>query len=139
MKTTLGTGFRRGTEASGERRFMTQPSGANSFDDARQCSAAEYLRRAHDANVAGNPVLSMHLYLAAFERSVAEDGAASEAVLAGLREAWSLASGRLPNISSRSSRPISQATRSPSAPRISKGSPLTSWRSSGFPAATSRR
>lgn len=55
-------------------------------------SASEYLRRASQAYAAGNPVLAMHLYMAAFERGKRPDGTApDEDIVDGMKRAWRLA------------------------------------------------
>ena len=58
----------------------------------RQEQPDDYLQRATQAYTAGDDVLAMHLYLAAFEQAtVAGMPSAHDAVVDGLREAWSLA------------------------------------------------
>ncbi len=59
--------------------------------DDFQSSAAEYLRRAKEACNAGDSLLGMHLYLAAFEKAAKDSSAPSEEALVGLRNAWALA------------------------------------------------
>lgn len=55
-------------------------------------SSAEYLRRAAQACAAGDAVLGMHLYLAAFEQARHDDDPVpSEDALGGLKQAWLLA------------------------------------------------
>ncbi len=66
-------------------------SNAPSRDDKRSNDTAEYIRRAVAANDAGDAVLSMHLYLAAFEEAAAASDIPSEAAIHGLKEAWALA------------------------------------------------
>lgn len=63
-----------------------------SHNDEYGSPADEYLSRAAQACAAGNAVLGMHLYLAAFERAQRPDGGVpDEAALNGLKQAWSLA------------------------------------------------
>lgn len=62
-----------------------------SRDDENLSATAEYLRRAGAASEAGDAVLSMHLYLAAFEEAAVSSDAPSEAALRGLKQAWMLA------------------------------------------------
>jgi len=54
-------------------------------------SYREYLNRALRACEEGDAVLSMHLYLAAYERSIQELHTADPAVIEGMRHAWALA------------------------------------------------
>lgn len=64
------------------------PSQSDEYDN----SFSEYLRRAAQACTAGDAVLGMHLYLAAFERAQHADGSApDEEALDGLKQAWRLA------------------------------------------------
>lgn len=70
---------------------MASLNGQHIPEDERHRSASEYLKWANDANDAGNSTLSMHLYLAAFERLMVEDGSASPEGLNALRKAWDLA------------------------------------------------
>lgn len=51
----------------------------------------EYLARAKQACSTGDVVLGLHLYLAAYERSLQEDSTPNALVLEGLRQAWVLA------------------------------------------------
>ena len=67
-------------------------NGAPSHNDDMGSSVGEYLQRASSANAEGNPVLAMHLYLAAFERGRHIDGdVPSEAAIGALKRAWRLA------------------------------------------------
>lgn len=66
------------------------PSGA-SFQDSRSNSSAAYLQRAASAVEAGDSILGIHLYLAAYERALQEGLVPSEEALAGMNEAWNLA------------------------------------------------
>ncbi|MEQ3362685.1 ribonucleotide reductase subunit alpha [Raoultibacter massiliensis] len=54
-------------------------------------TAAEYLRRAAQACAAGDAVLGMHLYLAAFEKATHGAYMPNDAAIDGLRQAWRLA------------------------------------------------
>lgn len=72
----------------------------NGYDDARsrderpgggEGSVADFLDRARTASESGDAALSMHLYLAAFERAAKEGEAPAEDVLLGLKQAWALA------------------------------------------------
>lgn len=60
-------------------------------DDENSNATAEYLKRAAAASEAGDAVLSMHLYLAAFEQAAALSDIPSEDALRGLKQAWALA------------------------------------------------
>lgn len=63
-----------------------------SHNDNLGNSAKDYLERATQAYASGNPVLAMHLCLAAFERGVHDDGSAPEEVaIEALRRAWGIA------------------------------------------------
>ncbi len=65
---------------------------APSHNDDMGSSVGEYLQRASSANAEGNPVLAMHLYLAAFERGRRLDGQLPcEAAIGALKRAWRLA------------------------------------------------
>lgn len=57
----------------------------------RSGSVADFLARAHEARSSGDDLLSMYLYLAAFERSSKESNAPAEDALLGIKEAWALA------------------------------------------------
>ena len=57
----------------------------------RAGSVADFLARAHEARSSGDDLLSMYLYLAAFERSSKESDAPAEDALLGIKEAWALA------------------------------------------------
>lgn len=65
----------------------SSPSQNDDFDN----SSADYLRRAAQACAAGDAVLGLHLYLAAFEKGVHSAPVPSDETLEGLRQAWSLA------------------------------------------------
>lgn len=54
-------------------------------------SHVEYLARAVQARSSGDVVLALHLYLAAYERSLQESPHSDEAVIEGLHQAWDLA------------------------------------------------
>ncbi|MBR5259117.1 MAG: ribonucleotide reductase subunit alpha [Eggerthellaceae bacterium] len=62
-----------------------------SHNDNRENSTADYLQRAVAASAAGDAVLSMHLYLAAFEEAAACSDIPSEDAMRGLKQAWALA------------------------------------------------
>ena len=67
-------------------------NGAPSHNDDMGSSVGEYLQRASSANAEGNPVLAMHLYLAAFERGRHAGGdVPCEAAIGALKRAWRLA------------------------------------------------
>lgn len=71
--------------------FENDANTSPSHNDEYNNPASEYLKRAAQACAAGNDVLGMHLYLAAFEQSQRDEGPTpSEAALNGLREAWRL-------------------------------------------------
>lgn len=57
-------------------------------------TSKEYLRRAVQACDAGDVVLGIHLYLAAFEKAQAMRGNPDSATIEGLKKAWSLACSR---------------------------------------------
>lgn len=54
-------------------------------------TSADYLRRAAQARAAGDAVLGMHLYLAAFEKATHGTYVPDSAAIDGLRQAWHLA------------------------------------------------
>lgn len=62
-----------------------------SRDDETPNATLDYLNRAAAASSSGDAVLSMHLYLAAFEQAVALSDVPSEDALRGLKQAWALA------------------------------------------------
>ncbi|RDB61261.1 ribonucleotide reductase subunit alpha [Gordonibacter sp. 28C] len=64
------------------------PSQNDEYDNS---SAADYLRRAALACAAGDAVLGMHLYLAAFEKGARNAYAPDDEAVDGLRQAWALA------------------------------------------------
>ena len=64
------------------------PSQNDEYDNS---SAADYLHRAALACAAGDAVLGMHLYLAAFEKGARNAYAPDDEAVDGLRQAWALA------------------------------------------------
>ena len=72
---------------------MTDSLGANEVPNQSDCSESynDYLLRAVQACESGDLVLGMHLYLAAYEKAVADPEIPDGMALAGLREAWNLA------------------------------------------------
>ena len=64
---------------------------ASGYEDDCGNTSAEYLRRAVQACEAGDSVLGMHLYLAAFEKAQAGANSPDTAAVEGLKRAWSLA------------------------------------------------
>ncbi|MEG0505801.1 MAG: ribonucleotide reductase subunit alpha, partial [Raoultibacter sp.] len=64
------------------------PSQNDEYDNN---SSTDYLRRAAQASAAGDAVLGMHLYLAAFEQGTRGVYAPDDEAIDGLRQAWSLA------------------------------------------------
>lgn len=66
----------------------SSPSQNDEYDNN---SAADYLHRAAQACTAGDAVLGMHLYLAAFEKGTHGTYAPDEEAVDGLRQAWKLA------------------------------------------------
>ena len=65
----------------------SSPSQNNEFDS----SCAAYMRRAVKACAAGDEELGLHLYLAAYERGIRENGEADSDASFALRKAWVLA------------------------------------------------
>lgn len=65
----------------------SSPSQNNEFDS----SCAAYLRRAVKACAAGDEELGLHLYLAAYEKGIRENGGADADAAFALRKAWVLA------------------------------------------------
>ena len=63
-------------------------------DDDSTSAMKDYLDRARAASEAGDALLSVHLYLAAFEQSRHQSDIPSEDALLGLKEAWALAYGQ---------------------------------------------
>lgn len=59
--------------------------------DGSEKSIADFLNRAKSASDSGDDLLSMYLYLAAFEESSAQNPSPSEAAISGLKSAWVLA------------------------------------------------
>lgn len=51
----------------------------------------DYLKRAEEANDSGDFLLSMYLYLAAFQKSFGMGGEPSDAAIFGLKQAWAIA------------------------------------------------
>lgn len=72
---------------------MTDNRGPNDLSNQSNCSESynAYLNRAAHACEMGDLVLGMHLYLAAYEKAVADPDIPDGMALAGLREAWHLA------------------------------------------------
>lgn len=72
--------------------FENDANSSPSHNDEHDNASAEYLQRAARACAAGDAVLGMHLYLAAFEQAQQEgDPLPPEEALGGLKQAWSLA------------------------------------------------
>lgn len=65
--------------------------GAPHHEEDKNNSKVDYLKRAAAADEAGDSLLSMYLYLAAFQQAVREDSAPNEAAITGLKQAWALA------------------------------------------------
>lgn len=61
------------------------------FQDNRSNSSAAYLQRAASAVEAGDNILGIHLYLAAYERALCEGFVPSNEAMAGMEKAWDLA------------------------------------------------
>lgn len=59
--------------------------------DEHRILSTEYLARARAAETGGDAVLSMYLYLAAFEEAAVDSADPSEDALTGLKQAWVLA------------------------------------------------
>ena len=72
---------------------MAENFETNEMPNRNDCSETYdgYLKRAADACEAGDLVLGMHLYLAAYEKAVIDPDIPDGMALAGLREAWHLA------------------------------------------------
>ncbi|MBR0403925.1 MAG: ribonucleotide reductase subunit alpha [Eggerthellaceae bacterium] len=72
---------------------MTDNFETNEMPNRNDCSESYngYLKRAADACEAGDLVLGMHLYLAAYEKAVIDPNIPDGMALSGLREAWHLA------------------------------------------------
>lgn len=68
-------------------------SSASGCEGESDNTSKDYLRRAVQACDAGDAVLGMHLYLAAFEKAQTMPGAPDSAAVEGLKTAWSLACG----------------------------------------------
>ena len=114
---------------------MLENADANSTPsrgDDRGNSSADYLRRAVQACAAGNAVLGMHLYLAAFEKASASSGAPEEDAIDGLKQAWALAC----RFKERSLAEYIFETKWRGAPSSCSAWRWTSWRSSASRART---
>jgi hypothetical protein len=61
------------------------------FQDDLSNSSEELLLRATSAIESGDPLLGVHLYLAAFERATTGDAAPTDAALEGMQRAWNIA------------------------------------------------
>ena len=70
---------------------LNEPLGTPNQNDAQNNQSLDYLNKAADACAAGDLVLGMHLYLAAYEKAVGDPDSPSTIALASLREAWHLA------------------------------------------------
>ncbi len=68
-------------------------SNASGREEDRDNTTADYLRRAAQACDAGDAVLGMHLYLAAFEKAQVTTDVSDVAAVEGLKKAWTLACG----------------------------------------------
>ncbi len=60
-------------------------------EDDRNNAKIDYLKRAAAADESGDSLLSMYLYLAAFQQATREDPVPNEAAITGLKQAWALA------------------------------------------------
>lgn len=69
-----------------ENKDKSTPQQNDSFNNV-----LDYLNRAAAADEAGDALLSMYLYLAAFEQKTVNGDAPSEDVITGLKQAWALA------------------------------------------------
>lgn len=65
--------------------------GSLSQGDGKSPRIADFLKLAKDADASGDSVLSMHLYLAAFQKSAKMGSGPSEDAVNGLKQAWVLA------------------------------------------------
>lgn len=70
---------------------MLENTEHNMSSDEHRILSAEYLNRARAAETGGDAVLSMYLYLAAFEEGAADSAEPSDEALTGLKQAWVLA------------------------------------------------
>lgn len=60
-------------------------------NESKQDSKPDYLKRAKEAKDSGDALLSMYLYLAAFQKALEGKDVPSEDALFGLKQAWALA------------------------------------------------
>lgn len=65
--------------------------GAPRREDDANNARVDYLKRAAAADEAGDSLLSMYLYLAAYQQATREDPIPNEAAITGLKQAWALA------------------------------------------------
>ena len=73
---------------------MTENLGVNDMPDNNNDTSdsyGEYFQRAAAACASGDEVLGMHLYLAAYEKAIADPEVPDGMAVAGLRHAWALA------------------------------------------------
>lgn len=61
------------------------------MNDEHNEPSYDYLKRAQEANDSGDFLLSMYLYLAAFQKSNSLGGEPTEAAIFGLKQAWAIA------------------------------------------------
>lgn len=65
--------------------------GSTPREDDTNNARIDYLKRAAAADEAGDSLLSMYLYLAAFQQAARENPVPNEAAITGLKQAWALA------------------------------------------------
>lgn len=71
---------------------IEEPNSVPSPNDDQIASVGEYLQRAADAAAAGKQSIALHLYIAAFERGVRDDGGApAEDSILAIKHAWHIA------------------------------------------------
>lgn len=70
---------------------MAQSTEHGMPSDEHRILSTEYLARARAAETGGDAMLSMYLYLAAFEEAAVDEASPSEDALTGLKQAWVLA------------------------------------------------
>ena len=68
-----------------------KPDNASKRNDEQGEPSSDYLKRAREASESGDSLLSMYLYLAAFQKSSEKGSEPSDAAIFGLKQAWAIA------------------------------------------------
>ena len=68
-----------------------KPDNPSRQNDEQNEPSYDYLKRAREASDSGDFLLSMYLYMAAFQKSFSKDSEPTDAAIFGLKQAWAIA------------------------------------------------